>query len=468
MTRTRRFFSATLACIVGVTLSPLPAVADPQASTPQAPAASQAPAARSRSSAGDLVAPDPVSAGALARLTGERVEIVGQRTAYSSSYALSDGSFVQGQAAGPIWIRGGGDGTHDTDWQAVDVDLVAGADGVVRPKAHPGGLVFSGGGSKPDGRVASVHGVGTGDGVWLAWPGSLPKPSLDGPRATYPDVAPGVDLVFEATRTGFQQYFIVKTRPAAGKAPRVTLSFGTEGAASLVSTTDGGALVNGADGRTLASIGAPLAWDAAVDSERTHPVTQRWESESTLPGVARSIGRAPQITPAATSNGPTPGASIDTVDRTPVAPKASAEDRTTAKGKPGRASDAEAKAAHVSPPVTLPRALVGGVTKNVARFDLTLDDALLQDPDTVFPVVIDPSTSFAWGFDTWVQKSWTSDQSGSTELKLGTYNGGADIARSFVHFNVSSLIGKHITGRASAKSGHDSARSLIGRRLSRA
>lgn len=44
-----------------------------------------------------------------------------------------------------------------------------------------------------------------------------------------------------------------------------------------------------------------------------------------------------------------------------------------------------------------------------------------------------------------MQKSWSSDQSGSTELKLGTYNGGADVARSFIHFNVSSLIGKHIT-----------------------
>lgn len=229
MLRVQRMLAAALACVVGVSLSPLPATADTPASTPQAPAA-PSPETRPRSTAGDLVSTDPVSAGALARLTGERVEIVGQRTTDSSTYALPDGSFVQGQAAGPIWSRGGGDGTHDSDWQAVDVDLITSDDGVVRPKAHPGGLIFSGGGSKPDGRVASVHGVGTTAGVWVSWPESLPKPTLDGPRAIYADVAPGMDLVFEATRTGFQQYFIVKTRPAAGKPPSVALSFGTDGA----------------------------------------------------------------------------------------------------------------------------------------------------------------------------------------------------------------------------------------------
>lgn len=150
-------------------------------------------------------------------------------------------------------------------------------------------------------------------------------------------------------------------------------------------------MVKGADGKTLASIGAPLAWDAVVDSERTHPVTQSWESESTLPGVARSIGRVPLAPPAGESIGPAPGTTMDTVDRTPAAPKASAADRATAKEKPGRATNGEAKAAHASPPITLPRALVGSVPKNNARFDLTLDDAFLQDPDTVFPVVIDPT-----------------------------------------------------------------------------
>ena len=51
-------------------------------------------------------------------------------------------------------------------------------------------------------------------GVSLAWPGKLGKPVLAGNRATYADVHPGVDLVVDALRTGYEQFLIIKT-PAA-------------------------------------------------------------------------------------------------------------------------------------------------------------------------------------------------------------------------------------------------------------
>ena len=39
--------------------------------------------------------------------------------------------------------------------------------------------------------------------VVLGWPGKLPAPVLDGTRATYTDVSPGLDVVVESRRSGF-------------------------------------------------------------------------------------------------------------------------------------------------------------------------------------------------------------------------------------------------------------------------
>lgn len=55
-----------------------------------------------RSSLGDLMAPDQAAARVLARQTSERVEVIGSRTVFSSTWALPDGSMVLGQAAGAI------------------------------------------------------------------------------------------------------------------------------------------------------------------------------------------------------------------------------------------------------------------------------------------------------------------------------------------------------------------------------
>ncbi|MFM9607047.1 hypothetical protein, partial [Streptomyces turgidiscabies] len=65
--------------------------------------------------------------------------------------------------------------------------------------------------------------------IALGWQGALPAPRLDGPKATYDDVAPGTDLVIEATRTGFEQYLVVADRQAAQRAATFTLPVRTKG-----------------------------------------------------------------------------------------------------------------------------------------------------------------------------------------------------------------------------------------------
>ncbi len=70
----------------------------------------------------------------------------------------------------------------------------------------------------------------------------------------------------------------------------------------------------------------------------------------------------------------------------------------------------------------------------LAEVVLTPDPAFLADPAVAYPVTVDPSVSMALTFDTWVQEGVSSDQSGSTELRAGTYDG-STVARSFLTFD---------------------------------
>lgn len=152
-----------------------------------------------------LETPDIASARTIARLEGERVEVIGERTESSSTWAMPDGTMTTGQASGPIWLRqGDGDGTSSADWVPVDLTLEAAEDGSIRPKAHPADLVLAGEGAPEGGALVSMAGP-SGETVGLQWDQELPAPRLEGPRAVYADVQPGVDLVVEATRTGYEQ-----------------------------------------------------------------------------------------------------------------------------------------------------------------------------------------------------------------------------------------------------------------------
>ena len=205
-----------------------------------------------RNSLGELTAPDEVSAKTIARLTGERVEVVGSRSEFASIWALPDGTLSSGVAAGPVRVQVGGSGEELEDWLEIDLDLVVGSDGWVRPKGHMADLRFAGKASLRAESVVVMADRGSPDDmVGLGWSGPLPEPVLTGPRATYVDVSPGVDLVLEATRTGFEQFFVVKRRPAAGLVPELSLPVVASGRYTL------GAEV--AEQRMLNLLGGPRA-----------------------------------------------------------------------------------------------------------------------------------------------------------------------------------------------------------------
>ncbi|WP_425956136.1 hypothetical protein [Xylanimonas sp. McL0601] len=203
---------------------------------------------------GDLTAPDAVSASVNARLAGERVEDVSQRTTTSSTFALPDGSWQSAMATGDVWVRRGGDGTRLDDWVAADSNLRANGDGSFSPVAQVGDIEIAGATTATGGSsvVASFTDPGSGAASQLTYPGDLPVPTVAGPRATYPDVQPGVDMVVEVTGSGLEQFFVVKDRPAVPAALELSTGLRAAGAQGATARVQAGP--DGARGGDVAQV----------------------------------------------------------------------------------------------------------------------------------------------------------------------------------------------------------------------
>jgi RHS repeat-associated protein len=182
--------------------------------------------------------------------------VTGERSETLQLWANPDGSLTAEQHSGPVRMRDGRGG-----WKPVDPELQVDADGSVSAKAHVRGLKLSGAAGDGEHELATL---GADDqAIGLLWQGRLPKPTVAGTRATYADVLDGVDLVIESTRTGYEQFFVVKSREALSrsgtlslrlKAPK--LSVADDGAGGLVFTDP--------KGNEAGRIPQPSMWDSAV------------------------------------------------------------------------------------------------------------------------------------------------------------------------------------------------------------
>ncbi|MFH9299042.1 DNRLRE domain-containing protein [Streptomyces sp. NPDC017520] len=243
--------SVLLLAEVGVTVGT--AVADGTQGRKVADAA-QAPA---RDKAAE--APDEVSARVAAAAQERQIEVLGARTENTTLWANPDGTMTQETHAGPVRFREG------TTWSAIDVDLEKAEDGSVRAKSHPRGLELAGRTGAAGGDLVTLG--GGAHQVSLGWEGALPDPVLKGNKATYVNVRPATDLVVEATRTGFEQYLVVKDRSAADAAARITLPLSAEG---LNTTQNADSSVTFTDTRTKKTVGrlpAPVMWDASRNKQ---------------------------------------------------------------------------------------------------------------------------------------------------------------------------------------------------------
>ncbi|WP_433531533.1 RHS repeat-associated core domain-containing protein [Micromonospora sp. CA-263727] len=246
--RAQRWIGAGLAVVLAVTMADW-VVARPAAAAPEPAPAPAAPQTLER--------PDEAAAVQTARLTGKKVRISGMTSETSEFWALPDGRVEAEVHLGPVRMRDDSGG-----WQQVDFNLVRQADGSVRAKAHPNGLRLSGAAGAGEHDLVTVGRAD--DELSLGWSGALPEPEVDGVRATYPEVRPGVDLVVESTRTGFEQFLVVKNRSAVAQVRSIALPLRGKGL-KAVADDRGGFEIRDAGGETVGASPEPLMWDARVD-----------------------------------------------------------------------------------------------------------------------------------------------------------------------------------------------------------
>ncbi|RPK81244.1 LamG domain-containing protein [Streptomyces sp. ADI98-10] len=209
-----------------------------------------------------------------AKDSGQRVEVTGDRTAYSTVFANPDGmTFTLEHSTVPVRAAKSG------GWVEPVTTLVRRTDGTVGPEASAATMSFSGGGkTRP---LASI--VDQGRSLAVHWPDSLPEPVLEGSTAVYRDVLPDVDLRVNATAESFQHVLVVKT-PEAAKHPRLEeLTFGLQTEGLAVRKGAAGNLT-AVDGSGLTVFRAPPArmWDSAgsADAVRAKSSSSRATAEA--------------------------------------------------------------------------------------------------------------------------------------------------------------------------------------------
>ena len=197
-------------------------------------------------------------------LCGGDVPISGLTTETDSATATAAGTVRWDHNYRPVRMR------EDNAWIPVDTTLASTADGRITPKATLAETSFSGGGND------SMVMVGKGTSViGLDAPvATLPKPSLSGNTATYPNVLPGVDLQLIADVDGFSQLLVVHTLAAARNPRLKKLTFAIAGRGMRLSTDrDGNLRATDTNGVVSLTGNGPTMWDETYHQALTgHPM----------------------------------------------------------------------------------------------------------------------------------------------------------------------------------------------------
>ncbi|WP_182920370.1 DNRLRE domain-containing protein [Nocardioides cavernaquae] len=277
------------------------------------------------------------------------MESLTDRTPSTATFANPDGTWTTEAYSGVVRSRG-----DEDKWVAVDPTIDSAGKGFA-PKAVPYDAVFSEGGDKT---LATLNGANGKAALTLEWPTTLPQSTPKDDKLTFEDAAGTGDLVLTSMPDGFNFSVVLDEAPAADATPieyRVPLHL-AEG--RFVPAKDGSFEVR-KDGKTLATMTAPVMWDSAEKTDR-QPV------DATLEGTG--------------------------ADRTLV---------------------------------------------------LRPDMKYLTDPARVYPLTVDPTLLITTIGDTYVQSAGdTSTQPLSAELRVGSIDAGATIARSYAVFDIASLTSK--------------------------
>ncbi|SER01274.1 Concanavalin A-like lectin/glucanases superfamily protein [Streptomyces sp. yr375] len=324
--------------------------------------------------------------------SGSPVEVSAETTPTQLVTAQPDGTFTVDFDPTPVRVK------KASGWVPVDTDLATTSSGDVVPKAAAVDVAFSGGGSRDP--LAAITQDGKTYSVGSPW--TLPVPKLSGSTATYSDVMPGTDLVVQATPDGFSENLVVKSRDAAQNEKLSSIAFPVSAdGVSAHDTQAGGAAFVDDQGRPVFTTGTALMYDSSA------------------------IATAPQATGSAT------------------ALKASYVVGAAASGQAEASGDGA-----LDGPAPGSKSQVMDVTVSDDALTLKPDRSFLDDPDTTYPVVLDPQTTSASlsGWTTvWSSSPSTSFWKTSHSLGVG-YDAWVDNkkARSLYQFDTHTLGGKKI------------------------
>ena len=311
----------------------------------------------------DGEAKDVYSARVIAKSTNNRVLVTGLLDEFSTTWVNPDGSLTTDSFGSAIRVR---DDRSVSGWRDLDYDLAFNADGSVSPKSGLYSLFISGGGTVSQVAASGVVRVTSADGsmVGFSWPGALPKPVLDGAKATFGEVLPAVDLVVEANASGFEQFFVLREKPSVEVLAALELPLKMK-KVSVVENADGSFTFENRASSEVASLPTPRVWDSSFEPK----------SGSAFEGV---------------------------------------------------------------------------LDANLNRESNTLElgglGSFLENPDLVYPVTVDPALTLNPLSDNYVRDDTGAVYWSSTELLVGTYDGGSTRARSYIRFRNTQWAGKQILG----------------------
>jgi hypothetical protein len=366
---------------------------------------------------------------AKAARTGKPVEVTALRTAYETTWARPDGMLQRRIHSTPVRAE------VDGHWRQIDTTL-ARTDNGWSPRATNVRMTFSAGareGGEHADRGAGIRRAPLlapadtttpgnalvtlttgGHDIVLTWPGPIPAPIIDGSRALYPEILPGADLVLTADDGGFAQLIVLKNRQAASD-PRVAqLSYGLSSPDLSFSLDPTTGIVSAADlgGEEVAVSPTPLMWDSSGTPALTDGQAGSTASPTASESLSTDASGAPDDTETPTAS-PEPSDSLndddlgDTYnealpDATDEAPDPSATESEGA--QPPVPAEPSPEPSHSGAAATLDLPSLSGpqpdsrgslveTDLNGSTWSLAPDQEFLADPDTVYPVFVDPSVS---------------------------------------------------------------------------
>ncbi|WUB00294.1 VCBS repeat-containing protein (plasmid) [Streptomyces sp. NBC_00597] len=228
---------------------------------------------------------------ASAAASGQRVEVLSQRSERAQTFANPDGSFTRDSFAVAQFVR------QDGKLLRFDTRLKTNSDGSLSPRVAAVKVAFSGGGTGP---LVSVERDGRS--MSWSWPKPLPKPTVEGDSITYANVLPDVDLKLRAGTAGFSQLLIVRTAKAAALPDLATVKFPLTTRGLNVRTDDGGNMrATDPAGHEVFTAPTPLMWDstpqpsAAALGAKSAPALAPPHNEFEAPPGARDSSMAVKV-----------------------------------------------------------------------------------------------------------------------------------------------------------------------------